>query len=100
MSKNHAGVMPDNVHDEQMSEFVEKESILRRQHVQHEQTVFRTNEHIEDSSKVFVRIASDWSSLGRRTKQLVLSSLFYGFRLEGKTFVLVYGTRLGLFRTE
>lgn len=59
MSKNHAGVMPDNVHDEQMSEFVEKESILRRQHVQHEQTVFRTNEHIEDSSKVFVRIASD-----------------------------------------
>jgi hypothetical protein len=59
--------MPVNVHDEQMSELAEKESILRRQHVQHEQTFFRTDERIEDSSKVFVRIASEAVVAGQKS---------------------------------
>jgi site-specific DNA recombinase len=100
LSRNLSGAIPDQVYDEQMSEFAEQESILRRQLDQHEQTVSRANELIKGSCKVFVRIATDWSSLDRRRKQLVLSSLFDGFRLEGRTLVPVNGTRLELFRTE
>lgn len=95
---NVTGRISDQAFDKKMAEFAEQEKNLRGRLAEHERISNRRKELIEGSSKVFGRVLNEWHSLERRTKQLVLSSLFGGFRLEDRTLVPENRTPLELFR--
>jgi hypothetical protein len=62
----------------------------------------RIGTQIEEASdqagQVFDVLANDWLKMERRARQLALSALFGGFRLDGRTLTPENGTPLELFR--
>ncbi|MCD0459531.1 recombinase family protein [Roseiconus lacunae] len=100
LKKNLADAIPDELYDRQMTDFADQESKLRKSLVRYEETQTKIDTLVERSSKVFSMISTDWLQMERRARQLALSSLFGGFRLEGKTLIPENRTRLELFRAS
>lgn len=98
LSRNLSGSISDALFDQQQSEFDERERRLRAQMARQE----RIGQHIESvcgqAERVFGVLTNEWLQMERRARQLALSALFGGFRLEGRTLVPENRTRLELFR--
>jgi DNA invertase Pin-like site-specific DNA recombinase len=98
LSRNLSGSISDAMFDQQQSEFDEREQRLREQMARQE----RIGQHIESvcgqAERVFDVLSNEWLQMERRARQLALSALFGGFRLEGHTLVPENRTRLELFR--
>ena len=90
--------MSDELYDRQSAEFDEQEKALQRQLARHEQISSRIDEVSGRAGKVFDVLANDWLKMERRARQLVLTALFGGFTLEGRTLVPDNRTPLELFR--
>jgi hypothetical protein len=86
--------------DRQMAEYAKQEDALRRQLIEHDQLLKKTDRIVAKSAGLFRKIVHEWSSLDRRAKQLVLSSIFGGFCLDERTLVPVNRTLFELFRPE
>ncbi|WP_161604653.1 recombinase family protein [Roseiconus nitratireducens] len=100
LKKNLADAIPDELYDRQMTEFADQESKLRKSLVRYEKTQAMIDTLVEQSSDVLSMISTDWLQMERRARQLALSSLFGGFRLEGRTLIPENGARLELFRAS
>lgn len=98
LSRNLSGSISDALFDQQQSEFDERERRLRAQMARQE----RIGQHIESvcgqAERVFGVLTNEWLQMERRARQLALSALFGGFRLEGRTLVPENRTPLELFR--
>lgn len=98
LSRNLSGSISDALFDQQQSEFDERERRLRAQMARQE----RIGHHIESvcgqAERVFGVLTNEWLQMERRARQLALSALFGGFRLEGRTLVPENRTPLELFR--
>jgi hypothetical protein len=93
-----SGRITMDLFDRKMAEYAEQEDTLRRQLVEHDQLLKKTDRIVAKSAGLFRKIVQEWESLDRRAKQLVLSSTFGGFRLDGRTLVPVNRTLIELFR--
>jgi DNA invertase Pin-like site-specific DNA recombinase len=98
LSKNLSGAIADERYERQSAEFDEQESVLRRQLVDYEHLDQKIGDAADRAPQVFSLLADDWLKMERRARQLALSALFGGFRLEGRTLVPENRTRLGLFQ--
>ncbi|MEW4454543.1 recombinase family protein [Bremerella sp. JC817] len=98
LSRNLSGSISDALFDQQQSEFDERERRLLTQMARQE----RIGQGIESISgqavQVFDVLSNDWLAMERRARQLALSALLGGFRLEGRTLVPENRTPLELFR--
>lgn len=98
LSRNLSGAISDARYDRQSAEFDEQEKSLRRQLDRHQQISNGIDEMSEQAGRVFDVLSKEWLQMERRARQLALSALFGGFRLEGRTLVPENRTRLELFR--
>jgi DNA invertase Pin-like site-specific DNA recombinase len=98
LNRNLSGTVSDELYDRQSAEFDEQEKALQRQLARHEQVSSQIDEVSGQAGKVFDVLANDWLKMERRARQLVLTALFGGFTLEGRTLVPSNRTRLELFR--
>ncbi len=98
LSRNLSGSISDALFDQKQSEFDEQERRLRQQMARHARIGTQIEEASDQAGQVFDVLANDWLKMERRARQLALSALFGGFRLEGRTLVPENGTRLELFR--
>ena len=98
LSRNLSGAITDDLYDQQMEEFYEREAVLRESFARYEQTKSEIDSLARRSSDVLTIVSSNWLKMKRRTRQLTLSALFGGFRLEGRNLVPENKTRLELFR--
>lgn len=99
LSRNLAGAISDERYDRQSAEFDEQEKALRRKLVRHEQISDGIDEQSEQAGRIFDVLSNEWLTMERRARQLALSALFGGFRLEGRKLVPENRTPLELFRT-
>ena len=86
------------MYDQQMSEFAEQEAVLSEQIARYDRTRNQIDLAVNRSSDVLKIISSNWLAMERRKRQLLLSALFGGFRLEGRTLIPENRTRIELFR--
>ncbi|MEZ6134081.1 MAG: zinc ribbon domain-containing protein [Pirellulaceae bacterium] len=98
LSKNFSGAIADDRYERQSAEFDEQESVLRRQLVDYEHLDQKIGDAANRAPQVFSLLADDWLMMERRSRQLALSALFGGFRLEGRTLIPENRTRIELFR--
>lgn len=98
LSRNLSGSISDELFDQQQSEFDERERRLREQMARQERIVQGIESICGQADQVFDVLSNDWLAMERRARQLALSALFGGFRLEGRTLVPENRTPLELFR--
>ena len=98
LSRNLSGSISDALFDQQQSEFDERERRLRKQMARQERIGQSIESVCGQTGHVFDFLSNDWLSMERRARQLALSALFGGFRLEGRTLVPENRTPLELFR--
>lgn len=98
LNHNLSGAISDERFDQKQSEFDEQERRLREQLARHTRIGVQIEEASDQAGQVFDVLANDWLKMERRARQLALSALFGGFRLEGRILVPENGTRLELFR--
>ncbi|MEZ5945161.1 MAG: recombinase family protein [Planctomycetaceae bacterium] len=98
LSRNLSGSISDALFDQQQSEFDERERRLRAQMARQE----RIGQIVESvcglADGVFNVLTNEWLQMERRARQLALSALFGGFRLEGRMLVPENRTPLELFQ--
>lgn len=98
LSRNLSGSISDELFDQQQSEFDERERRLRAQMARQERIGQIVESVCGQADGVFSVLTNEWLQMERRARQLALSALFGGFRLEGRTLVPENRTRLELFR--
>lgn len=98
LSRNLSGSISDALFDQQQCEFDERERRLRTQMARQERIGHGIDSICGQAGQVFDVLSNDWLSMERRARQLALSALFGGFRLEGRTLVPENRTPLELFR--
>lgn len=98
LSRNLSGSISDQLFDQQQSEYDEQERRLREQMARQERIGQSVESACGQAGQVFDVLTNEWLQMERRARQLALSALFGGFRLEGRTLVPENGTRLELFR--
>lgn len=98
LSRNLSGSISDALFDQQQCEFDERERRLRTQMARKERIGHGIDSICGQAGQVFDVLSNDWLSMERRARQLALSALFGGFRLEGRTLVPENRTPLELFR--
>jgi hypothetical protein len=98
LSRNLSGSISDALFDQQQSEFDERERRLRTQMARQERIGQGIESICGQAVQVFDVLSNDWLAMERRARQLALSALFGGFRLEGHTLVPENRTPLELFR--
>lgn len=98
LSRNLSGSISDALFDQQQSDFDERERRLREQMARQERIGHGIESVCGQAGQVFDVLSNDWLSMERRARQLALSALFGGFRLEGQTLVPENRTPLELFR--
>jgi site-specific DNA recombinase len=98
LSRNLSGSISDALFDQQQSEFDERERRLRTQMARQERIGQGIESICGQAVQVFDVLSNDWLAMERRARQLALSALFGGFRLEGRTLVPENRTPLELFR--
>jgi hypothetical protein len=98
LSRNLSGAISDELYDQQQAQFDEQEQNLKRQ-VSREVRIEQLIESVYgQAGQVFNFVANDWLSMERRARQLALSALFGGFRLENRTLIPDNRTWIELFR--
>jgi DNA invertase Pin-like site-specific DNA recombinase len=98
LSRNLSDSISDELYDQQRAEFDEQERRLRAQMARQERIGQLVESVCGQAGQVFDVLANDWLTMERRARQLALSALFGGFRLEGRTLTPENGTPLELFR--
>lgn len=98
LSRNLSDAIPDELYDQQRAEFDVQERRLRSQMARQERIGQLVESVCGQAGQVFDVLSNDWLTMERRARQLALSALFGGFRLEGRTLVPENRTRLELFR--
>lgn len=98
LSRNLSGSISDALFDQQQSEFDERERRLRKQMARQERIGHGIESVCGQAGQVFDVLSNDWLAMERRARQLALSALFGGFRLEGQTLVPENRTPFELFR--
>ena len=98
LSRNLSGSISDALFDQQQSEFDERERRLRAQMARQERIGQIVESVCGQADGVFNVLTNEWLQMERRARQLALSALFGGFRLEGRTLVPENRTPLELFR--
>lgn len=98
LNHNLSGAISDERFDQKQSEFDEQERRLRQQMARHARIGTQIEEVSDQAGQVFDVLANDWLKMERRARQLALSALFGGFRLDGRTLTPENGTPLELFR--
>lgn len=98
LNHNLSGVISDARFGQKMADFDEQEQRLRQQMVRQEK-IGRLVESVSgNAGQMFEVLSNNWLGMERRSRQLALSALFGGFRLEGRTLIPENRTRLELFR--
>ena len=97
LNHNLSGAISDERFDQKQSEFDEQERRLRQQMARHARIGTQIEEASDQAGQVFDVLANDWLKMERRARQLALSALFGGFRLDGRTLTPENGTPLELF---
>ena len=98
LSRNLSGSITDELYDQQRVEFDEQERRLKQQMARQERIGNQIEFVCGHASQVFDVLSNDWLTMERRARQLALSALFGGFRLEGRTLTPENRTPLELFR--
>lgn len=98
LNLNLIGTVSDEEFAKKRSEFNDQEQRLKNQMARQEQFGQQVTSASDQAWRVFDVLSNDWMAMERRAKQLALSALFGGFRLEGRTLVPENETRLELFR--
>lgn len=98
LNHNLSGAISDERFDQKQSEFDEQERRLRQQMARHARIGTQIEEVSDQAGQVFDVLANDWLKMERRARQLALSALFGGFRLDGRTLTPENRTPLELFR--
>ena len=97
LSRNLSGSVSDDLYDQQCAEYDEQERRLRSQMTRQEQIGRQINSACLHAERVFDTLPDEWLKIERRARQLALSALFGGFRLERRTLIPDNGTPLELF---
>lgn len=100
LKKNLSGAITDQRYEQQSAEFDDQERLLHRQLARSECVEGQIDAAAERAPELTSILANDWLKMERRARQLALSALFGGFRLEGRTLTPENKTRLELFRAS
>ncbi|APZ90558.1 recombinase zinc beta ribbon domain-containing protein [Fuerstiella marisgermanici] len=98
LSRNLSDSVSDELYEQQQAEFDEQERRLREQMARQVRIGQLVESVCGQAGRVFDVLSNEWLTMERRSRQLALSALFGGFRLEGRTLVPENRTRLELFR--
>jgi DNA invertase Pin-like site-specific DNA recombinase len=98
LSRNLSGAISDELFDQQQFEYDEQEKRLRLQMARQERIGQMIESTCGQAGQVFDVLTNEWLQMERRARQLALSALFGGLRLEDRTLVPENGTPLELFR--
>lgn len=98
LSRNLSDSVSDDLYDQQCAEFDNQERRLRNQMSRQEQIGQQINSVCVQAERVFDVLPDEWLKIERRARQLVLSALFGGFKLEDRELVPENRTPLELFR--
>lgn len=94
LKKNLSGAVTDEKYAQQSAEFDEQERSLHRQLARSECVEDQIDAAAERAPELKNILTNDWLKMERRARQLALSALFVGFRLEGRTLIPENKTRL------
>ena len=94
-----SGGVTDEMFSRKKDELDERTAILKRQLTNHGQIDQEIEANCQRAVDVFDVLSQDWLTMDRRARQLVLTALFGGFTLEGRTLVPDNRTPLELIRT-
>ncbi|MCO6454890.1 MAG: hypothetical protein J5I93_06290 [Pirellulaceae bacterium] len=98
LNLNLTGSVSDVEFTKKRAEFDEREWRLRQQMARQTQIGQYIESICGHAEQVFNVLSNEWLQMERRARQLALSALFGGFRLEGRTLVPENRTRFELFR--
>lgn len=98
LNHNLSGMISDERFDQKQAEFDEQERRLRLQMTRQERIGQLVESVCGQAGQVFDVLSNDWLAMERRAKQLALTALFGGFRLENRTLIPDNRTWLELFR--
>ena len=93
-----SGEVDEQLFAHKRAELDDRVAILQRQLTESRLLQEHIDERSKRASDVFEILEQQWLSMERRSRQLVLATLFGGFTLEGRRLVPQNGTPLELFR--
>lgn len=98
LRRNLSGSIADALYDRQSKEFDDQEVLLKQQLARHLLLQQKIDSRSDEAENFFDDIANEFQRMERRARQLALSALFGGFRLDGRGLIPENETPLELFR--